>query len=161
MKVIAPWTNEEFEVLSRERIEEILRSIDPEEVVKTAYAGYIPGMKAGYAAIDLVTGDLQTESLGQSEEQQGRDALWVAAYVIGPNPLERQTEDIYSPEEIEEYERSEEKEDGYGIDEYFDLSPAEMEEREVNALIHYYHDMRPYQPNVEEQLDHWYGKAGD
>lgn len=157
-KVKAPWTNEEFEILTREQIEEIIRGLDPEEIVKKAYSGYIPGMKAGYAAINLITGKLETESLGQGEQNQGQDALWVAVYKIGPNPLEWSDEDIYTPEEIEQYKKSEAYEEGLSIAEYFDLSPEEYAERELNALLHYFELDWTW---IEDQLDHWYEKAGE
>lgn len=151
--VKAPWTNETYEILPRERIVEVIRTLDPREVVEKAYAGYVQGMKTGYAAINLITGKLETESLGQGEQNQGQDALWVAVYKIDQNGLEWQDEDIYSPEEIEEYKQSEEYENGYSIDEYFDIDPEELAEREIDALVHYFQLDWNW---IEEQLDHWY-----
>lgn len=149
--VKAPWTNEVFEILPRGHIEEVIHNLDPREVVEKAYAGYVQGMKTGYAAINLITGKLETKSLGQGEENQGQDALWVSVYRIDQNGVEWQDEDIYTPEEIEEYKQSKEYEEGYSIHEYFKLD-EEYADREIEALIHYFE----LDPTIEEQLDRLY-----
>lgn len=151
--VKAPWTNEKFEILPRERIKEVIRTLDSKEVVEKAYAGYVQGMKTGYASVNLMTGRLETESLGQGESNQGQDALWVAVYKIDQNGMEWSDADIYTQEEIEEFRNSEAYEEGQNIDEYFDLDPEEMAEREIDALVHYFQIDWNW---IEEQLDYWY-----
>mgnify|MGYP001426000007 FL=1 len=154
-RVGVPYSDETFEILDRNQIEKIIEDLEPGEIVRKAYDGYIPGMKSGYAAINLMTGELETESLGQGEGHMGSDALWVSVYHIDQNPVDWPNEDIYSPEEIEEYEKSEACEDGYGIDEYFE--DIDYEEREIEPIIHYYDDHQEFQ-DIEQQLDSWYGK---
>jgi hypothetical protein len=157
--VTAPYSNEKFAILPREQIENIIASFSPDEIVEKAWEGYIPGMKTGYAAVDLRDGKLKSVSLGQGESDQGEDALYVTIYRIS-DPLEFSNEDIYSPEEIEEYENSEAYEEGRSIDEYFDLSNEEYDERVFHALLHYFNeDFANYQHIVEAQLDNWYSQG--
>ena len=149
--VTAPYTGEKIEVLPRKEIEKIIFSLDPEEVVRTAYSAYVPGMKTGYAGIDLVTGELKGVSLGVGEENTGRDALWVSLYSIGAN-IEFRDEDIYYPEEIEEYETSG-KADDMTLEEYYALDDNELKERKIDALVHYFE--WDY-VGIENQLNGWY-----
>jgi len=161
MKVLvsAPYSDEKFEILPREQIEKTISSFSPDEIVEKAWEGYVPGMKTGYAAIGLRNGNLISVSLGQGESNQGEDALYVTIYEIS-DPLEFPDEDIYSPEEIEEYENSEAYEDGRSIGEYFDLSDEEHSERVTSALLYYFHeDFANYHHVIEAQLDEWYSQG--
>lgn len=161
MKVLvsAPYSDEKFEILPREQIEKAISSFSPNEIVEKAWKGYVPGMKTGYAAIDLRNGNLISVSLGQGEFNQGEDALYVTIYKIS-DPLEFPDEDIYSPEEIEEYKNSESYEDGLSIDEYFDFSDGEYYERVKNALLYYFdEDFANYRYVIEAQLDEWYSQG--
>lgn len=149
--VIAPYTKEKVEILPREQIEKLIFSIDPEEVVRTAYSAYVPGMKTGHAGIDLVTGELKGVSLGVGEENTGRDALWVSLYSISAN-IEFSDEDIYYPEEIQEYEESG-KADDMTLEEFLELDDEELQERMIDTLTHYFKwDFFI----IENQLNSWY-----
>lgn len=149
--VIAPYTKEKVEILPREQIEKLIFSIDPEEVVRTAYSAYVPGMKTGHAGIDLVTGELKGVSLGVGEENTGRDALWVSLYSISAN-IEFSDEDIYYPEEIQEYEESE-KADDMTLEEFLELDDEELQERRIDTLTHYF---KWDYIEIENQLNAWY-----
>src|SRR5690606_18297205 len=97
--------------------------------------------------------------LGQGEFNQGEDALYVTIYKIS-DPLEFPDEDIYSPEEIEEYKNSESYEDGFSIDEYFDFSDGEYYERVKDSLLYYFdEDFANYRYVIEAQLDEWYSQG--
>ena len=149
--ITAPYTGEKIEVLSRKEIEKIIFSLKPEEIIKTAYNAYVPGMKTGHAGVDLVTGELKSVSLGTGEENIGRDALWVSIYRIGAN-IEFRDEDIYYPEEIEEYETSG-KADDMTLEEFLELDDEELQEREIDTLLHYFKlDFE----GIQNQLNRWY-----
>ena len=149
--VIAPYTKEKVEIMSREQIEKIIFSLNPEEIVRTAYSAYVPDMKMGHAGVDLVTGELKGISLGVGEENIGRDALWVSLYSIDSN-IEFSDEDIYFPEEIQEYEESG-KADDLTIEEFLDLDDEELQERRIDTLTHYF---KWDYVGIGNQLNGWY-----
>ncbi|EGL83618.1 hypothetical protein CathTA2_0829 [Caldalkalibacillus thermarum TA2.A1] len=153
MKVKAPFTNEVYEILSREEIQNIITSLAPENIVRTAHEGYIPGIKTGYAAVNLVTGELESKSLQQNEHHTGVDALWVAIYKIGPNPPDWPMEEIYTDEEIRTWKNSEEYEEGICIDEFHQIDPIEIYEREIEAEIYHFNLDWEW---INDQLDRWY-----
>ena len=146
-----PNTKEKVKILPRKEIEKIIFSLDPEEVVRTAYSAYVSGMKTGHAGVDLVTGELKGVSLGVGEENIGRDALWVSLYSIDSN-IEFSDEDIYYPEEIQEYEESG-KADDMTLEEFLELDDEELQEREIDTLTHYF---KWDYVGIENQLNGWY-----
>ncbi|MCK9268042.1 MAG: hypothetical protein M0P14_04965, partial [Alkaliphilus sp.] len=90
---------ETVEILPKEKIVEIIENLDPMEIIKIAYDGYIRSTKSGYAELELETGKLTGSSLGAGDSNQAIDNTVITLYEI--NQLEEFCEcDILTEDEI-------------------------------------------------------------
>ena len=122
------------DLLPREKVEEILEELDIEEVVKLAYGAYCPGLARGECQLSMETGELVNANYTQgSGDIEGMH--YITLYVVDQN-LELSDDDLYTPEEFEEYDKHG---DGYyGIGHWaVDEKKIDLEERELEALIEY------------------------
>ncbi|WJQ05543.1 hypothetical protein QT236_18230 (plasmid) [Geobacillus stearothermophilus] len=71
-----------FKVLDRDIIEQIIYRLDAQEIIETAYRGYIPYKKTGHATINLKSGKLETVSLGKREFPHPFDDIRIYLFSI-------------------------------------------------------------------------------
>lgn len=97
------WVELKEEVL--DEIKELFH-FEPKRIVEAAWRAYVPKLKDGYAALDPVTGELSSVSLGTGESLQNETKVYI--YKIERNimgNIQYDLEgDILSPDEFEEYE---------------------------------------------------------
>lgn len=144
-----------MEILERSVVEKIISKLDHESIVKTAWEGYIPNMKNGYATLNLETGLLESVSLGTGETNHPSEDVRIYLYRIDQN-LDVPYEDILDEEEMEKWEKFEEE---GSFDQFCNDQGIIQNERIIEALLHYfYDDWTEAQYSIKEQLDKWYKK---
>jgi hypothetical protein len=72
-------------VLNRKEIELIIEDLEDSEIITAAYNGWNYGFKSGYATLNLETGELESDSLGQGESYQACDNTYIILYKIDQN----------------------------------------------------------------------------
>ena len=134
---IGQGAGETVEILPREKIVEIIENLDPAEIIKIAYDGYIRSTKSGYAELELETGELTGSSLGTGDSNQAIDSTVIELYKI--DQLEEFCAcDILTEDEIEK--------------------GKELTTEDILDYLEYNWNQREFWKKVDEQLDDWYGK---
>ena len=115
------------DLLPREKVEEILKDLDIEEVVKLAYGAYCPGLARGECQLSMETGELVSANYTTgSGDIQGMH--YITLYVV-PQNLDLPNEDLFSDEDYEQA-----KAEDLSIWDYAEYHEIDMEERELEAL---------------------------
>jgi len=129
---------ETVEILPKEKIVEIIENLDPMEIIKIAYDGYIRSTKSGYAELELETGKLTGSSLGAGDSNQAIDNTVITLYEI--NQLEEFCEcDILTEDEIEE--------------------EKELTTEDILDYLEYNFNQHEFWKKIDEQLEDWYGNS--
>lgn len=101
MQGIGTGAGEEITVLAKEEIREIIEDLiraSKEEIFDHAYDSWIHGFRTGMACVDMQTGELFGQGLGQNESNHAVDDQNICIFSIGqndPDPLEITDEDTY------------------------------------------------------------------
>lgn len=157
MNIMIPKTVQGVEItlIDRGTAIDLIDDLDTEEIVRKAYAGYVPGMCSGLAEFDLITEQLITNSLGQNEYNQPLDSQVIVLYQINQD-YEFRDEDLLDSDELAD------REDGETVEGYCDRVDINITEREIESLYEYYADDRNSEQDTEnilEQCDRIYSKA--
>lgn len=146
------------DLLPREEVVKILEGLDVEEVVKLAYGACCPGLARGECQLNLATGKLvnanYTTGSGDIEGMH-----YLTLYVV-PQNLELSDDDLYTPEEFEEY--AQHGDDYYGIGHWAEERGIDLEERELEALTQYAYDeiwSEEWWDEINAHLDTVYGEV--
>ena len=143
----------EFELLPREKVEEIVADLIPEEIVREAFGVYVPGYRDGYVAVDLVTGSITAYSLAPNEELHPFNGVHGILYALD-NKIT--PEGVAEPGEILTEEEFVEFEQFNGSIEEFALNKGiSLEERFIEYLA-YYFDSFSSILELNEELNKWY-----
>jgi hypothetical protein len=151
--VKAPYTNEYYEILSREEIMDIVHSLSFEQLFEKAWEGFVPGMKSGYAELRLTDGQLVANSLGIGESNMGADALTITLYKIDQNTV-IDPEMILDGEELRKYEESD-----VPLETFCEQQDIDYMER-VQGYFEYHYDGYEHSEILEilhNELNYWYG----
>ena len=79
---IGTGAGEEVEVLSRQKIEQIIENLDKNEAMLMAYDSHDYGWKNGYCAVNLETGKIFSFSMRSNESNQACDNNYVVIYKV-------------------------------------------------------------------------------
>lgn len=143
-----------FEILEREKVEKIINNLDPEKIVQTAYAAYVPGMKKGYATVNIKNGKLEPVSLEVGESLHPFDDLRVYLYSI--EELDLPYPDLFDETELEKLDQY--LEEGKSIEEFCNNENIDIKERQIQALVYHFDEVWD-ESNIKEQLDQLYQQA--
>jgi len=147
----------EFEILERGQVQEILEGLSDYDIVRAAMAGHIDGMKTGYAVLNLQTGELATESLGQNELQHPWSDVQIYIYSLSQNSR-MESEDVLDDDELAEFEEF--SECGlHSLEEFADQKGIDLDDRYLDALVCYRENILDQEEeSIQSQLDDWYGR---
>jgi hypothetical protein len=148
----------EFELLPREKVEEIIADLDLEQVVRCAKEGYVQGFKSGIATLDLVSGKLTSDSLGTNESQHPWEAVYVVLFEIGQNESLDDFQvngDILNEEEYAEYKEMLKNDEISCYEEYAEKKGIDLKERFIENQV-YYTEGKEFLAKVKDQLNKWY-----
>ncbi|EGD49570.1 hypothetical protein Cpap_4006 [Ruminiclostridium papyrosolvens DSM 2782] len=115
------------DLLPRDEIDRIIEELTIEEIVLTAYDGWIYGAKTGYAELNLKTGELETGSLDTGGFYASDDYVYVVLYKIDS------TTDVVTEDKADEF-------DDYVLEEMFDWVELDKQkiENELDYIYQYY-----------------------
>jgi len=139
-------------ILTREDVVNMIIDLNTKDIVATAYASHVSGMKSGYAQFDLETGILAY--LGVEEKTESIKPAAIILYKLDKDFSFDETI-LLTKEEMDKYQEMKEEE---FISVKIFLDNKELnhgdsyEERILNYLSKDYLDWK----KIEEQLNQWY-----